>query len=129
MVIVDTSVWVQAYRDSESDAAHELASLLVQDQAIMVGPVLSELLAGARSEEEFEFLSSRLTVLHYVEFDKQTWIRHARLSAHLRKSGMKIGMADTAIACIALQHDLPIYSLDGDFDRVPNLRLHTAESA
>ena len=129
MVIVDTSVWAQAYRDSESDAARELASLLVRDKVVMVGPVMSELLAGAKNEEQFEFLSSRLTVLRYCEFDKDTWVRHATLSAHLRKAGNKIGMADTAIACIALQHDLPLYTLDGDFDRVPDLRFHIPETA
>ena len=40
-----------------------------------------------------------------------------------------LSLGDLLISTLALDHDLPVYSLDGDFQRVPGLRTYTLESA
>ena len=90
----------------------------------MVGPVLTEILQGSRSVNELEFFASRLTALSFLETTQQTWVNAGQLNNFLRREGKLMTMSDLLIATLALEHDVPVYSLDGDFDRVPGLRRH-----
>ncbi len=47
--------------------------------------------------------------------------RYADIRLHLRPQGLLIGDVDTLIAASALERDLTVVTLDGDFDRVPGL--------
>ena len=96
---------------------------------MMVGPVLAEILQGARSDDALEFFSSRLTALPFLETDQETWVRAGELNFRLRRQGSMLSLGDLLISTLALDHDLPVYSLDGDFQRVPGLRTYTLESA
>ncbi len=52
-----------------------------------------------------------------------------RLRQRLRREGRLIGFADCLTAALAIQHDCVVYTLDGDFERVPGLRLYRATPA
>lgn len=45
--------------------------------------------------------------------------RYADLRLHLRPRGQLIGDVDTLIAATALEHQLTVVTLDGDFARIP----------
>ena len=124
MVIADSSVWITFQRDPNSDAGRELDRLLAVDEVTMVGPVLVEVLQGSRSDEAFDFFASRLTALSYVETNQDTWVMAGELNLRLRRQGDMLSLGDLLISTLALKHDLTVYSLDGDFGRVPGLRLH-----
>ena len=127
MVIVDTSVWIQFLRSRGSPEHGEVDGLLTRDEVVMVGPVMAEILQGARSIEEFEQLRIRLTALPYVEATRETWSRSGALSYQLRQQGNPVGLADLLISALALEHGHQIYSLDEHFQRVPDLQLYEAE--
>lgn len=93
----------------------------------MVGPVLTEVLQGARSGGELEFFSSHLTALLFLETSQETWVRAGALNYQLKQSGRMLSVGDLVISTLALEHDMPVYSLNGDFDRVPGLRRHVPE--
>ena len=93
----------------------------------MVGPVLTEVLQAARSEDELEFFSSHLTALLFLETSQESWVRAGELNYRLKQSGNMLSVGDLMISTLALQHDMPVYSLNGDFDRVPGLRRHMPE--
>ena len=44
----------------------------------------------------------------------------------LKQAGKIMALDDLIIATLALEHDIPVYSLNGDFDRVSRLRRHQA---
>ena len=124
MPIVDTSVWIAFQRDPQSPAGRELDRLLEVDEVIMVGPVLTEILQGTRSSSEFVFFASRLTHLPYLETEQDTWVKAGELNRELRGSRRMLALSDLVISAIALEHDVPVFSLDGDFNRVPELKMH-----
>ena len=86
--------------------------------------MLTEVLQGARSEGEFEFFSSHLTALLFLETSQETWVRAGELNYQLKQSGNMLSVGDLVISTLGLQHDMPVYSLNGDFDRVAGLRRH-----
>ena len=127
MIIADSSIWIDFQRDPGSEAGRELDQLLDADEVVMVGPVLTEVLQGARSEDELEFFSSHLTALLFLETSQESWVRAGELNYRLKQSGNMLSVGDLMISTLALQHDMPVYSLNGDFDRVPGLQRHMPE--
>lgn len=124
MVIADSSIWIGFQRDPGSEVGREFDRLLADDEVVMVGPVLAEVLQGVRSESEFVFFASHLTALSYLEMDQDTWVKAGDLNRQLKQEGEMLALGDLVISTLALHHDIPIYSLNGDFDRVPGLRRH-----
>ena len=125
MLIADSSIWVHYLRDPSSPAGRALGSLLRNESVVMAGPVLAEILQGARSEADSVVLASHLDALPYVDADYDTWVRAGELGAYLRKRGLKVALADLAIAALAMRHSLALYTLDSDFKRIPGLELHS----
>ena len=126
MVIADSSVWIDFQRDPNSEAGRELDRLLAAGEVVMVGPVLTEILQGSRSEDEFDFFASHLTALSFLEAKQETWVSAGKLNQQLRQQDKLLALGDLMIATLALEYDLPVYSLNGDFDRVPGLQRHKA---
>ena len=92
----------------------------------MVGPVLTEVLQGARTRDELDFFADRLAALTFLETDQGTWVKAGELNHQLKRDGGMMALGDLMISTLALDHDMPVYSLNGDFDRVPGLRRHQA---
>jgi|DewCreStandDraft_3_1066083.scaffolds.fasta_scaffold05407_3 predicted nucleic acid-binding protein len=127
-IVVDTSVWVNFFRLPGSPEGEELAELLENGQAAMVAVVLAELMRGARDEAELEFLEETLGALPFLEAQQQTWKRAGRLLFQMRRSGVNLHLADALIATVAQENGCPVYSLDEDFGRIPNLQIHRVAS-
>ena len=124
MIIADSSIWIDFQRNPGSRVGRELDRLLANNEVVMVGPVLAEVLQGARSESEFVFFASHLTALSYLEMDQDTWVRAGELNRLLKQKGEALALGDLIISTLALHHDIPVYTLNGDFNRVPGLRRH-----
>jgi predicted nucleic acid-binding protein len=67
--VVATSIWVDYLRGQEPVAA-QLERLVREGEAMLCGPVLAELLAGARTDTDAQALLD-LTGLRFVEVTRQ----------------------------------------------------------
>ncbi len=123
-VIVDTSIWIQAFRVPTSTEKGEVERLIRTKDAAIMGIVHVELMAGARSESELLALERRLGVVEFLETNKDVWQRAGRILYGLRCRGQTIAVPDAVIAAQALEYDCEVYTLDDHFQRVPELRLH-----
>lgn len=124
MVIADTSAWIAFQTKPESKFGKVFDALLADDEIVMVGPVLAELLQGTRSESDFSFFAERLGALAFLEADQDTWIRAGQLNYLLRARGRIISMADLIVSALAIQHDIPVYTSTRDYQEVPGLKIY-----
>ena len=124
MILIESSVLMQAQRLPDSQEAIELAALMSSGEAALTGPVIMEYLRGARSPAEFEFLAERVVSVECLEMDQQAWVIAGRLSNRLIRAGTTMTDLDVAIAATAIRHDVPLYTLDGAFERIPELMLY-----
>ncbi len=90
----------------------------------MVGPVIAELLQGARDERERDSLAQTLLALPYLDTTQAAWARAGALSFGLRRRGRKLPLSDLVLAAIAVEGGHAVYSLDVHFRVVPELKLH-----
>ena len=128
LVIVDTSTWIEYFRNLRSAHGDEVEQLVRESRVVVVGVVYAELLHGARSESELRTLEDTLGELPFLESDKEAWRRAGYLLLELRRRGRIIPLADALIAALALAGDHQVYSLDEHFRDVPGLELYQAGS-
>lgn len=134
-VIVDTPVWSAALRKqrtAETAEAVELARLIRNGQAILLGPVRQELLSGIRSKESFDALRHKLRAFPEFRLRATDYEEAASCFNRCRERGVQGSNTDFLICAAALQRGLKIYSTDRDFDhyaKVLRIALHRPRSA
>lgn len=124
MVIIDSSAWIHFINQPASPEGRAVRALVERGEAVMVGIVLSELLQGAQSQRDAEELKYVFNGLPYIECQQTTWIRAAELSREMRQKGQAVALTDLLIAALALEHGHLVYTLDVDFQRIPEITLH-----
>ena len=123
-VLVDSSILIEAQRRPTSVVSQEFAQLQSSGDAALTGPVIMEYLRGARAEQNLDILIERLSSVAYLEMDRRAWTIAGIISNSLLRSGEPLSDMDTAIAAAAIRHDVPLYTLDRGFERIPELRLY-----
>lgn len=120
MIVVDTSVWVEAFRRGTSPAASHLRELLDADVVALAAPVRIEILSGANRANRVR-LQRLLAALPTLDLTEGAWSRIERWVLDAAEVGDRFGVADLLVASIATDHGAEIWSLDGDFRRMAAL--------
>lgn len=122
-VIVDTSVLIDFLKDTKPNA-DAVASLLATKRLYVTGITMAELLQGVRSEKEEQYISQLIDGLDAIELTNDLWLKAGQLSYSLGKKGINLPLTDVAIAAIALEYDIPIFTLDKHFESIPDVKLY-----
>jgi predicted nucleic acid-binding protein len=119
VILADTSAWVDFLRGTPRgrtlrDALHRPTRVACTE------PVLMEVLAGARTSEEFAELRATLTGVGWLPLDPAgDFEAAARIYAMCRAEGITPrGLTDCLIAAVALRCDVAVLTSDADFERL-----------
>lgn len=121
MILVDTSAWVEYDRATGSAVDQRLAGLIEADQGVAVTePIVMEVLAGARSDQQESDLRRLLLRFDLLRFDVAADFDGAvRIYRRCRRGGVTPrGMVDCMIAAVAWRHGATLLAHDADVDRV-----------
>lgn len=123
MVLVDTSVWVEIFRDRSGRTRTALTQALAGDDVALSRFTELELLQGSRDEREWELLRSYLDSQEYLDMSPSSWGEAARVYFDLRRTGRTVrSPIDCCIAQLALDHDVLLLHRDRDFEVVAEIR-------
>jgi predicted nucleic acid-binding protein len=118
MVIVDSSVWVDAFADRQNRETRLLWELLGDERIGLCDLVLCEVLQGARSETEYRHI--RDTLLALDVFEAASVSRALAAAANyrlLRARGLTVRRTvDCLIATFCLEEGHSLLHNDRDFD-------------
>lgn len=117
-VLVDTSVWIDFFRNPSLPTSRALAILLDDDRVCIAGPVLTELHHGCRTSKEWRHLKNLLEPLPRILVDDDLWDRVGELAYAMARKGHTLFIVDGLIACLAMQHKLFVFSLDKHFVQI-----------
>jgi len=123
-IIVDTTIWIEFFRNPQSSHSSHLKDLLRQQRVVMVGMVLAEILQGIKAPKEAQLVLTGFTKLPYSEMTKDRWQQAGEISASLRKKGTTLPLSDLTIASCALAEGFEVYTLDPHFKRIPGVKIH-----
>lgn len=117
MVLPDTSIWVTYLRAGGEEITGELGAALDRREVLACGPVVAELVAGARPHDREPLLSS-LGGLPWADLDRRAWQSVGLLAAELRDDGQVLPLTDLEIAVAAHRAGATLWTADRDFERV-----------
>jgi tRNA(fMet)-specific endonuclease VapC len=124
LIVADTDVLID-FLSGHEPAATLVASALSAGEGLATTVVSRfELLASARSAKQERAVRRLLESLSTLELDSQAADRAALVRRDLEKAGASIGMADSLIAGIVLEHAGRLLTRNRrHFERVEGLRL------
>jgi predicted nucleic acid-binding protein len=121
VILADSSAWVEYDRATGSPVDRRLTELIAAESAVAVTePVVMEVLAGARSDEQASDLRRLLMRCHLLRFDAAADFDGAvHIYRRCRATGITPrGMVDCLIAAVAWRHGATLLARDRDIDRV-----------
>lgn len=129
MIVADSSVWIDFFRDATTRQVARLAVAIGSDQVIIGDLIRMEVLQGCRSDREFDDvlrITGAFAGLNIV--DDALIVEAARNYRELRARGITVRKTiDTLIATRCIVDGIPLLYSDRDFDPfVEHLGLRSA---
>jgi predicted nucleic acid-binding protein len=123
-VLVDTSVWSLALRRAprhlsrhEAAIAAELADLIKEGRARIIGIIRQELLSGIKTQAQFEKLQEILRAFLDEPVDTADHEAAALAGNQCRSKGLAVSVSDMLICAVSQSRNWSIFSTDPDFAR------------
>ncbi len=122
MFLVDTSVWINYFRENENPATLYLANLLDENLPFGITSIIyQEILQGAATEKDLNTLTDYFSTQHFFnpKDDLASYQKAAKLYFNCRKKGITIRSSiDCLIAQIAIEHKLILLHNDRDYVQI-----------
>lgn len=117
MIMVDSSVWIDYFNGRDTTQTRQLDSLLGIKPIAIGDLILTEVLQGFKSDEDYNTAKSLLTSLTVFDLLGETMaLKSADNYRILRKQGVTIRKtADVIIASFCIENNLPLLFADRDF--------------
>ncbi len=133
LVLVDTSAWICFFaRKGFIEMKEAVSALLDNNSVAIAGPIIVELIQGARTENEKEIIKSKIKGLYWLKITDEHWHKTAEFSFSLRRKGVTISAIDSLLSTIAIEYNCSILHKDSDFDIIAKhtaLRLFNVDKA
>ena len=121
-IMLDTSVWIDAFRGKTPHIVAVTQALLKDDRILICGPVLFEIKRGLRPANRRK-IAPLFDALIRLPVDETVWDNAGDLDASLRKKGITIPPMDVIIAQVCLHHKVSLFTLDEHFHSIPDLNV------
>lgn len=123
VVLVDTSVWIEIFRDKHGSSTQALKHFIADDVYTLTRFNQLELLQGAKDAYEWRRLDEYLQTQYYLETSPDTWREAARIYFDLRKRGITVASPiDCCIAQLAIENHAVLLHKDNDFLKIAKVR-------
>ncbi len=117
--IIDTSVWSEALRRKKNtvNSSETVVRKIIEndDEIILLGIILQEILTGISSKKLFSEIKDILDDFVYIDITKKDYIYASELSNKCRSKGIIAGSIDFLIASTAIRNELQLVTFDKDF--------------
>ena len=124
MILVDTNVLIDYFRGSNPDFNKKFDSL----QIGICGIVKTELLHGARTDDEADNMIKTFTSFELITIDEYDWEFSGLMLQTIRKQGFTMPVSDVLIAYLGIKYDIPVWTKDHHFKIIqavyPELKLY-----
>ncbi len=128
MVLVDSSIWIEAARrEGDINCKVGLEGLLEAAEATFCGPIRTEVLGGARAQDR-KRMSAYFDCIPYKAIDDSAWDRAKECAWLLRDAGHTVPWNDILIGSLSLRWECRVYAKDAHFEamaQVLKIRLYS----
>lgn len=112
-ILIDTSAWVKNFKGNKTAA--NLINNSGTNSVFIIGPVISELIQGMKTENEKESFSYALESINRIQIADQDWFDAGLVGSLLRCKGITVPLVDLIIYSVARNNQCSICTLDKHF--------------
>jgi predicted nucleic acid-binding protein len=116
MKLVDTSSWVEYFRERESEAGDNVEVLVLSGEAAWCDITLVELWHGVRGAKEKRELTEMENEVERIPVDAAVWRLSSKLALRCREKGLTVPLSDIITAACAARHGLELEHCDKHFN-------------
>ena len=115
MVLVDSNLWIH-----ESRGILRVRDYSGGEPYAVCPPILQEVLQGGRTKKAERRLREALSTAHMLDdpMPLELFEQAAALFRRCQDDGITPGFADSLIAVCAIRNNVPLLTLDSDFQRI-----------
>jgi predicted nucleic acid-binding protein len=117
VILIDTSAWIEFFRD-RGPIADRVDQVLEDGEAAICGPIQTELRRGLKSKSERAQVLLHLGGCVLLHQPAQLWEEAGELGFALGRRGVSVKTLDLLIASYALAHSVAILTTDRDFSLI-----------
>lgn len=125
-VIIDTCMWVPFFNRPHSAEKKAIDGLLDDDNGILIGPIIAEILQGIPRESQADYVASLLRGVRCIDIIWDDWAEAARLGRRLAATGHQLPLSDLVVASVSSRIDAEVYTSDPHFDLFAAVRRFAA---
>ena len=117
-VLIDTCMWSLALRGrkpKETEVAQQIAQLIDENRAKIIGPIRQEVLSGYSDHTRYEKLRSKLQYFPNEPIADHDYETAAEYSNICRAKGIQGSHIDFLICAVSVRLNMSIYTNDKDF--------------
>ena len=123
MILVDTSIWIDIFRDRQGTLAQTFRDRIRDSIYGLTRFTQLELIQGSNDEGEWKKLHRYLSTQFYLEASHDTWVEAARIYFELRRIGRTVNSPiDCCIAEVAIENEVVLLHRDHDFSTIATIR-------
>ncbi|HEX5399979.1 MAG TPA: PIN domain-containing protein [Verrucomicrobiae bacterium] len=115
MKLIDTSSWIEYFRDRESEAGDAVEVLVLSGEAAWCDITLVELWHGVRGAKEKRELAEMENEVERVPVNAAVWQLSSKLALRCREKGLTLPISDIVTAACAVTHGLELEHCDKHF--------------
>jgi predicted nucleic acid-binding protein len=116
MKLIDTSSWVEYFRERESEAGDSVEVLVLSGEAAWCDITLVELWHGVRGAKEKRELAAMEKEVERIPVDAAVWRLASKLALRCREKGLTVPISDIVTAACAVVHGLELEHCDKHFN-------------
>lgn len=116
-LLVDSSIWIDFFRGAP-DVVRRVGAALELDRVAVCGPIVAEVLSGARTRADFVKVKSAFEGLDLLPDPPDAWLRVGEARFALARRGTQAALIDILIALTAAEASHALLTRDSDFRRI-----------
>jgi predicted nucleic acid-binding protein len=124
MILVDSSVWIPFFNAQQNLQVEVMKTLIANDEDVCLSVhILMEILQGFRADKDFQQVHGYLQMFPIVDIGGiASYVAAAQIYRRCRKKGITIRRGlDCIIAQTAVENELVLLHVDGDFDHIASV--------
>lgn len=122
MYVLDSSALIELFEGTQQHRT--IRDLIEGKQLVTTSICVHEVLVGAHHEKENSVLEDIFSSMHVLDFTVPAAKISALIVRGLSREGNLIGRMDILIAAICRAHDATLVTLDKDFLKIKDLKVH-----
>jgi hypothetical protein len=118
MKLIDTSSWVEYFRQRQSEAGDKVEALVLSGEAAWCDITLVELWHGVRGAKEKRELAEMENEIERIPVNAAVWPLASKLALRCREKGLTVPISDIITAACAVAHGLELEHCDQHFNQL-----------